>query len=63
MNKCCLVGKLQCCDYFAGLLATVPANPNNGANGSNVGGFNTAVSTQSEFPSIQEGTSQTGMKV
>lgn len=52
---------------LAGLLATVPANPNNGANGSTVGGVTTGTSqgpaVSSEGFSTYEGTSRTGTSV
>lgn len=59
-----VVFKLKCFGPLAGLLATVPANPNNGASGSNVAGVSTGTSQGpggfSEDQSIQEGTSRTG---
>lgn len=61
-KKCC--GKLKCFGPLAGLLATVPANPNSGLSGSNVAGVNKGTSQvpggSSEELSVQEGTSRTG---
>ncbi|XP_043980523.1 cryptochrome-1b isoform X4 [Gambusia affinis] len=48
------------CYKGLGLLAIVPANPNNGANGSNIGGADAYSAVRScESPLLQEGTSQT----